>query len=221
MVSNQKEYHDRHCNSKQDLKPPMDDMGLWKSQQKIHPQIALIAVLLFGIICIFSFSNQHPSPIPVQHIAQKKPIHPILKKDIPAFLQLLNTPYQINYLIDLRNDIIRDHFDTHEENFIELQTGEEYSTRNSPLFQDERPNAVAANKRTFSNRNTKEAQQWLSNQIFNVTYNNFYSTIEINGRVFRLNEMVDEKLQLVWNDIDPIEKKLFFNDPYRQYTIQY
>ena len=220
MVSNQKEYHDRHCNPKQDSKPPMDDMGLWKSQQKIYPQIALITVLLFGIICIFSFNNPHQSPIPIQRIAQKKPIHPVLKKDVPVFLQLLNMPYQTNHLIDLQNDIIRDHLDTHEENFIELQTGEEYSKRNSPLFQDERPNAVAANKRPFSN-NAKETQQWLSNQTFHVTYNNFNSTLEINGRVFRLNEMVNKKLQLVWKDIDPIEKKLFFIDPHHQYAIQY
>ena len=59
----------------------------------------------------------------------------------------------------------------------------------------------------------QQIRAWLHQQhIQGVAYKDFASCIVVNGKVFHLNEVVAPELNLVWSDIDPVEKKLFFYD---------
>ncbi len=54
---------------------------------------------------------------------------------------------------------------------------------------------------------------WLHQQhIQGVAYKDFKSCVVVNGKIFHLNETIEPELHLVWSDIDPIAKKLFFYD---------
>ena len=59
----------------------------------------------------------------------------------------------------------------------------------------------------------QQIRTWLHQQhIQGVAYKDFESCIVINGKIFHLNEVVAPELNLVWSDIDPVAKKLFFYD---------
>ena len=89
----------------------------------------LCAVILFFIIGCLAFQQRSEKPQIPAHEAIRKPLN------ISPYLTL-NVPQQPFRLADLKNDAIRDAFDTAEENFIESQTGQEFSYRKNVLFND-------------------------------------------------------------------------------------
>ena len=105
----------------------------------------LCAVVLFFIIGCLAFQQRSEKPQNQAHENVQKPLN------ISPYLTL-NVPKQPFRLADLKNDAIRDAFDTSEENFIESQTGQEfYSTihrKPSP------PNTVPLRFRTIQNSST-------------------------------------------------------------------
>lgn len=135
-----------------------------------------------------------------------------------------NVPKQADQLIEISKDSIRDALDTPEENFIEAQTGQEFTKRNNPLFKDDSKTLNTTQVKFAATVDKKQAMtEWLLKQhIQGVSYKDFESRLIINQKVFHLNEVVSPKYNLVWSDIDPIEKKLFFSDnDGNLYTIGY
>lgn len=128
-------------------------------------------------------------------------------------LKLVNKPLNPIVIADLKMDAIRDSFDTAEENFIESQSGQEFSKKNTPLFQTSTP-TVTQEQAPFKIQSTpQDIQQWLLHQhIKGVAYRDFESCFIMNSKIFHLNEVVQPEYNLVWSDIDPVDKKLFFSD---------
>ena len=136
----------------------------------------------------------------------------------------LNVPKQAGQLIQMNTDSIRDALDTPEENFIEEQTGQEFTKRNNPLFKDNSKTLNTNHAKFAADVDKKKAMnEWLLHQhIQGVSYKDFESRLIINQKVFHLSEVVSPEYHLVWSDIDPVEKKLFFSDDDENlYTIGY
>ncbi len=166
----------------------------------------LCAVMLFFIVGCLAF-QQRPEK---QQIHAPETVQKPL--NISPYLTL-NIPKQPFRLADLKNDAIRDAFDTSEENFIESQTGQEFSYRKNVLF-DDRAKTVASKHGAFALPNdTKFIYKWLQAQhIRDITYKNFESHLSFNDRIFHLNDIVSPQYRIKWCDIDPIDKKIFFSD---------
>lgn len=82
-----------------------------------------------------------------------------------------------------------------------------------PVFVDEMENFEEEEPKETSVTIAQGIRAWLHQQhIQGVAYKDFESCIVINGKIFHLNEVVAPELNLVWSDIDPIAKKLFFYD---------
>ena len=136
----------------------------------------------------------------------------------------LNIPKQSDQLVQLSSDSIRDALDTPEENFIEEQTGQEFTKRDNPIFKDDSKTLTNAQAKFVAKVDKKQAMtEWLLKQhIQGVSYKDFESRLIINQKVFHLSEVVSPEYNLVWSDIDPVEKKLFFSDDDGNlYTIGY
>ena len=136
----------------------------------------------------------------------------------------LNVPKQPDQLVQLSSDSIRDALDTPEENFIEEQTGQEFTKRDNPIFKDDSKTLTNAQAKFVVKVDKKQAMtEWLLKQhIQGVSYKDFESRLIINQKVFHLSEVVSPEYNLVWSDIDPVEKKLFFSDDDGNlYTIGY
>ena len=136
----------------------------------------------------------------------------------------LNVPKQSDQLVQLSSDSIRDALDTPEENFIEEQTGQEFTKRDNPIFKDDSKTLTNAQAKFVAQVDKKQAMtEWLLKQhIQGVSYKDFESRLIINQKVFHLSEVVSPEYNLVWSDIDPVEKKLFFSDDDGNlYTIGY
>lgn len=136
----------------------------------------------------------------------------------------LNVPKQSDQLVQLSSDSIRDALDTPEENFIEEQTGQEFTKRDNPIFKDDSKTLTNAQAKFVAKVDKKQAMtEWLLKQhIQGVSYKDFESRLIINQKVFHLSEVVSPEYNLVWSDIDPVEKKLFFSDDDGNlYTIGY
>ena len=166
----------------------------------------LCAVILFFIIGCLAFQQRSEKPQNQAHENVQKPLN------ISPYLTL-NIPKQPFRLADFKNDAIRDAFDTSEENFIESQTGQEFSYRKNVLFND-RSKTVASKYGAFALPNdTKFVYKWLQAQhIRNITYKNFESHLSFNEKIFHLNDMVSPQYCIKWCDIDPVDKKIFFSD---------
>ena len=125
---------------------------------------------------------------------------------------LLNIPQQKSQLIDVKADNIRDALDTAEENFIESQIGREFSKRDNMIFQERKP-TINSETAVFKEDPKQHIQDWLVKQhIQGVAYKDFESCLILNQKVFHLGDLVFPEQTLVWCDIDPVEKKLFFSD---------
>lgn len=135
---------------------------------------------------------------------------------------LLNTPQPKTQLVQIEADNIRDAFDTAEENFIESQVGHEFSKRDNAIFQERRP-TINSDSAAFKEDPKQSIQNWLSKQhIQGVAYKDFESCLILNKKVFHLGDLVFPEQSLVWSDIDPVEKKLFFSDENENlYAINY
>ena len=131
------------------------------------------------------------------------------------FLANLNVPRQRDRLVQIQTDAIRDALDTPKENFIESQIGHEFSFRDNILFKDNSPTIDSTNDsvKNISNTKQQEIQTWLMQQrIQGVAYKDFESCLIMNQKIFHLGDLVFPEKMLVWSDIDPVEKKLFFSD---------
>ncbi|MDR2396273.1 MAG: hypothetical protein LBD69_00185 [Puniceicoccales bacterium] len=124
-------------------------------------------------------------------------------------LNLNNLPLDSNNLFaHLNEEWIRDGFDTQEENFVESQTGQEFSKRMDALFKNQE-------KETPHIRmgNNVSIRDWLYQQhIQGIAYKGFDSCLIINSKVFHIGDVVNAHLNVIWSDIDPVEKKLYFED---------
>ena len=99
-----------------------------------------------------------------------------------------------------------------------------YSTNHQQAFLKITPEAVPVLTDKAENSDKEESKEtsatigqqirtWLHQQhIQGVAYKDFESCIVVNGKIFHLNEVVAPELNLVWSDIDPVAKKLFFYD---------
>lgn len=143
-------------------------------------------------------------------------------KSVSSLPVLLNTPRKKSQLVQIKEDNIRDAFDTAEENFIESQIGREFSKRDDIIFQDRRPTINSENA-LFKEDPKMHIQSWLDKQhIQGVAYKDFESCLILNKKVFHLGDLVFPDKTLVWCDIDPVEKKLFFSDEEENlYAINY
>lgn len=135
---------------------------------------------------------------------------------------LLNTPPKKSQLVQIEKDNIRDALDTAEENFIESQVGREFSKRDNMVFQERRP-TINSETAQFKGDPKERIQDWLVKQhIQGVAYKDFESCLILNQKVFHLGDLVFPEQSLVWCDIDPVEKKLFFSDEKENlYAINY
>ncbi|MDR0393079.1 MAG: hypothetical protein LBH52_02500 [Puniceicoccales bacterium] len=124
-------------------------------------------------------------------------------------LNLNNLPLDSNNLFaHLNEEWLRDGFDTQEENFVESQTGQEFSKRMDALFKNQEKEA--SNVRTGNNVSIRD---WLYQQhIQGIAYKGFDSCLIINSKVFHIGDIVNAHLNVIWSDIDPVEKKLYFED---------
>ena len=136
--------------------------------------------------------------------------------------QLLNTPREKTQLVQIKEDNIRDAFDTAEENFIESQIGREFTKREDPILQEQRP-TINSEDASFKDEAKQRIQSWLVKQhIQGVAYKDFESCLILNQKVFHLGDLVFPDQSLIWSDIDPVEKKLFFSDEKENlYTVNY
>ena len=168
--------------------------------------IWLCMVMVFFLVGCLTFRRRSERPEVSAPVAARKPLN------ISPYLTL-NIPKQPFRLADLKNDTIRDAFDTAEENFIEIQTGQEFSYRKNALF-DDRSKTLANERSTFAlPNNTKFIREWLQAQhISDVVYKNFESHLSFNDKIFHLNDIISPEYHIRWSDIDPIDKKIFFSD---------
>lgn len=201
--------------------PPVDCMDAWapssstfieNKNQRYSFKYAIVCVAVgFGIY--WGYANY------LQHQAT-----PNESNNSKYLFSNLNKPQQPHQLVQLENDYIRDNLDTAEENFIENQIGQEFSKRDNILFQDSTPTLQSEHSPFQNNKIHKsDVQQWLIQQhIQGVAYKDFESCLIFNEKIFHLNDTVSAEHSLVWSDIDPIDKTLFFSDnDGNLYTLNY
>lgn len=201
-----RETHQKHTLP---LTEALEDYGKTCNTDEKKPRgssVWMYAVILFFIIGCLAFQQRsEKQQIPMPETA-RKPLN------ISPYLTL-NIPKQPFRLADLKNDAIRDAFDTSEENFIESQTGREFSYRKNVLFNDS-SKTVASKYGAFALPNdTKFIYKWLQAQhIRDITYKNFESHLSFNDKIVHLNDIVSPQYRIKWCDIDPVDKKIFFSD---------
>ena len=208
----EKAFHDIRETAQKHTLPLMDaleDYGKTCNTDEKKPcgsSVWLCAVILFFIIGCLAFQQRSEKPQNQAPEAVREPLN------ISPYLTL-NIPQQPFRLADLKNDAVRDAFDTAEENFIEGQTGQEFSYSKNILFNDS-SKTVASKYGTFALPNdTKFVYKWLQAQyIRNITYKNFESHLSFNDKIFHLNDIVSPQYHIKWCDIDPVDKKIFFSD---------
>lgn len=191
------------------LTEALEDYGKICNTDEKKPRgssVWLCAVILFFIIGCLAFQQRSGKPQILTPENVQKPLN------ISPYLTL-NIPKQPFRLADFKNDAIRDAFDTAEENFIESQTGQEFSYRKNVLFNDS-SKTVASKYGAFALPNdTKFVYKWLQAQhIRDITYKNFESHLSFNDKIFHLNDIVSPEYRIRWSDIDPVDKKIFFSD---------
>ena len=191
------------------LTEALEDYGKTRNIDEKKPcgsSVWLCAVMLFFIIGCLAFQQRSEKQQINAPETVQKPLN------ISPYLTL-NIPKHPFRLADLKNDAVRDAFDTAEENFIEGQTGQEFSYRKNVLFNDS-SKTVASKHGTFSLPNdTKFVYKWLQTQhIRDITYKNFESHLSFNDKIFHLNDIVSPEYRIRWSDIDPVDKKIFFSD---------
>lgn len=123
-------------------------------------------------------------------------------------LNRLNVSSDANDLFaDLNTEWIQDAFDTQEENFIEGQTGDEFSYRKDSLFQNR---STVAQRTDLTN---PEIRSWLhKQQIQGIAYKGMESCLILNSKIFHVGDLINPELNVTWTDIDPQERKLYFVD---------
>ena len=130
----------------------------------------------------------------------------------PSLLAQINKPTQNSILADIKSDMIRDSFDSAEENFIESQIGQEFSYKNDPILSS-KAKTIDADQPFSVVEDPKAIQDWLMHQhIKGVAYKDFESRLILNDKIYYLNDVVSAEHHLIWSDIDPVDKKIFFSD---------
>ncbi|MBP5191404.1 MAG: hypothetical protein J6Z25_02435 [Opitutales bacterium] len=186
-------------------------------EEKRQTTIWLWAVIFFIIGCIAV--QHHPKPF-----LKTLPQAPLPTKSfsISPYLNA-NVPYQGFRLADLKNDAIRDAFDSGEENFIETQTAQEFSYRKTALFDNTQKTIFTHNAHFQFPKHKKSISKWLQEQpIQQITYKQFESYFTLNHQIFHLGDMVDTEQQIQFVDIDPVDRKIFFSDCFKnRYPLSY
>jgi hypothetical protein len=131
------------------------------------------------------------------------------KQSQDSKLNLNNLPLDSNNLFaHLNEEWLRDSFDTQEENFVESQTGQEFSKRMDALFKNQEKGTPP-----IRIGNNVSIRDWIYQQhIQGIAYKGFDSCLIINSKVFHIGDIVNAHLNVIWSDIDPVEKKLYFED---------
>lgn len=215
MTKNTEKKSRRTTNKKKTVKnyPTINLMDSWRTSSSFIEKKGLryslnyaIAFMAIGFGSYFGYTHYFKK----NHIFQ----HSNITNNSDIYLKNFNKPRQPNQLVQLDKDYIRDSFDTAEENFIESQTGQEFSKRKDALFQD-KTLTLQSKEAPYTIPETlkQDIHQWLVKQhIQGVAYKDFESCLILNEKIFHLNDTVSHEYNLVWSDIDPIDKKLFFSD---------
>ena len=91
--------------------------------------------------------------------------YPEKVRHLSHMLHLLNVPADASMLADIRNDLVRDALDSAGENFIERQTGQEFSHSQSPLLDNHAPTILSSDSAfNVGKRPLSEINNWLQQQ---------------------------------------------------------
>ena len=120
--------------------------------------------------------------------------------DLDIGVNSKNNNFLENILLGNNSAIARDSFDSQEENFIESQIGSQFSFKRDAMFMD--MPAVDSS-----------VQTWLGQQkIQGVAYKGKNSCIVLNSKIFHVGDLINNDLYVVWSDIDPESRLLYFVD---------
>lgn len=179
--------------------PPLDSMDTWGSpipnfiEKRIWYKKRIWGIFVFTILlAIYSFHDK---------FLTNPEIHKFLQ-NTSTNLEQQTEPIKLTFdAISFEED--EDTPDYQQEAYIKL------ANTSTPILQQEKN----SNLEEISSVTSQQIITWLHQQhIQGVAYKDFESCVVVNGKIFHLNETIEPELHLVWSDIDPIAKKLFFYD---------
>ena len=181
--------------------PPIDSMDTWGApvpdfiQKRTWMLKRILCVCLVFYIVVYTLKENVSWPLKQQVVTDKH-----------LFQSSERETIQLNLNTDIVKPELTDYNANSQQAFLKIV----------PELPSNLMDATADFEEEHAKASESIAQQiraWLHQQhIQGVAYKDFESCIVINGKIFHLNEVVAPELNLVWSDIDPVSKKLFFYD---------
>lgn len=183
--------------------PPIDSMDTWGApvpnfieKRTWNLKFLFIIGLLLGLI-VYGLREKISFPSKQKFIAENSSVQPVKTETV-----------QLNLDTDCMATEIADYNVNPQQAYLKIDPEvlpvlSEKAEESSEEMDPQDTLAVTS----------QQIRTWLHQQhIQGVAYKDFESCIVVNGRIFHLNEVIAPELNLVWSDIDPVSKKLFFYD---------
>ena len=181
--------------------PPIDSMDTWGSpvpdfvEKRTWKLKGILSICFVLGIALYSLKGKCSSSLKSQEVTQE-------------YLQQRteNEIVQLDLDADSLTSKVANYDTEHQQAFLKI------ASEAVPVLTDEEDSDEEEPKETSATI-AQQIRTWLHQQhIQGVAYKDFESCIVVNGKIFHLNEVVAPELNLVWSDIDPVAKKLFFYD---------
>ena len=182
--------------------PPIDSMDTWGApvpdfiEKRTWKLKGILSICFLLIVIVYGLKGKFSWPLKSQVVSQE---HAAAIAEIETI--------QLNLEADSITTEVTDYSSNQQQAFLKVAP-----ELVSNLMEEIEDVDEEEPKRTSATM-AQEIRAWLHQQhIQGVAYKDFESCIVVNGKIFHLNEVVAPELNLVWSDIDPVAKKLFFYD---------
>ncbi len=182
--------------------PPIDSMDTWgvpipdfieKRTWKLKSILSICFVL---IVAVYTLKERFSWPLKPQVVTQEYLPQKTERETI-----------QLNLDVDSITTEVANYSANQQQAFLKI------APETAPDLIDKTEDSDEKVPKETSEAIAQQIRSWLHQQhIQGVAYKDFESCIVVNGKIFHLNEVVAPELNLVWSDIDPVAKKLFFYD---------
>lgn len=182
--------------------PPIDSMDTWGApvpdfiEKRTWKLKCILSISFVVIVVVYGLKGKFSWPLTSQVVSQEH-LAPIAERET----------VQLNLEADSITTEVANYSANQQQAFLKI------APELVSNLMEETEDVDEEEPKETSATIAQEIRAWLHQQhIQGVAYKDFESCIVVNGKIFHLNEVVAPELNLVWSDIDPVAKKLFFYD---------
>lgn len=181
--------------------PPIDSMDIWGGavpdfiEKRTWKVKGIFGICLVAFVILHAFKGKYLWPLKQQMDFQKHLSQKVERESV-----------QLNLNTDVLTTEIANYSANSQQAYLKI-------VPESVSALMEKSDEEGTEVQEAAGVTAQQIRAWLHQQhIQGVAYKDFESCIVVNGKIFHLNEVVAPELNLVWSDIDPVAKKLFFYD---------